>query len=170
MLCQKQMLVITVIGIFILTVSMSLKTKKENLAAAVALVGQSYLSGVENFESSLREYPEFFFDSTQVVRVTKYADLVSQFIRSWNSIIMPLVQSSSGITQLSGKNCLTHSLQFYLTLRIKSEGKTGSGSFYEGTHRHDSSKEYSQKTSGIIGKACRVEQKKTGGRILTLFL
>ena len=79
MLSRKQLLLMTAITIFILTVSMSLKTKKQNLAEAVALVGQSYLSGVENFESSLREYPKFFFDSTQVVRQAKYDELVSQF-------------------------------------------------------------------------------------------
>jgi hypothetical protein len=42
-------------------------------------VGQAYLSGVENFESSLKEYPKFFFDSSQAVRLQKYEDLVAQF-------------------------------------------------------------------------------------------
>ena len=54
MLCRKQLLLIAAITIFILTVSMSLKTKKQNLAEVVALVGQSYFSGIENFELSLR--------------------------------------------------------------------------------------------------------------------
>ena len=79
MLCRKQMLIISAIVIFISTVSMSLKTKKQNLSEAVALVGQAYLSGVENFESSLKEYPKFFFDSSQAVRLQKYEDLVAQF-------------------------------------------------------------------------------------------
>ncbi|HEX3165402.1 MAG TPA: cytochrome c peroxidase [Chitinophagaceae bacterium] len=79
MLCRKQMLIITATVIFISTVSMSLKTKKQNLSEAVALVGQAYLSGVEDFESSLREYPKFFFDSSQAVRLQKYKDLVAQF-------------------------------------------------------------------------------------------
>ena len=79
MLCRKQMLIISAIVIFISTVSMSLKTKKQNLSEAVALAGQAYLSGVENFESSLKEYPKFFFDSSQAVRLQKYEDLVAQF-------------------------------------------------------------------------------------------
>lgn len=79
MLCRKQLLLITAITIFILTVSMSLKTKKQTLSDAVALVGKAYLSGVENLESSLKEYHKFFFDSAQVVRQAKYDELVAQF-------------------------------------------------------------------------------------------
>ena len=79
MLPLRSFAIVAVIVIGILSFSMSLKPKKTDLSEAIALVGQNYLSNVHKFDSSLKEYPKFFFDSTQAVRLEKYEDLISQF-------------------------------------------------------------------------------------------
>ena len=79
MLYRKHLLVIAAIATLTTTVSMSFKTKKPKLSEAVAFVGQIYLSDIHRLDSSLKEYPKFFYDSTQALRVAKYEDLVTQF-------------------------------------------------------------------------------------------
>jgi cytochrome c peroxidase len=79
MLYKKHLVVIATIAIVITTLSMSFKTKKPRLSEAVALVGQIYVSDIHRFDSSLREYPKFFFDSSQAVRLAKYNELIGWF-------------------------------------------------------------------------------------------
>jgi cytochrome c peroxidase len=79
MLHLKSFAIVAVIVISSLSLSMSLKAKKTKLSEAVIMVGQIYISNVHKFDSSLKEYPKFFYDSTQAVRLAKYDDLVWQF-------------------------------------------------------------------------------------------
>jgi cytochrome c peroxidase len=79
MLHLKSFAVVGIIFIGSISLSMVLKPKKVKLSEAVALVGQNYITDIHKFDSSLKEYPKFFFDSTQEVRVEKYMSLIWQF-------------------------------------------------------------------------------------------
>jgi cytochrome c peroxidase len=79
MLTRKSIAIICTAVIIVSSLSMALKTKKPRLTEAIALVGQGYVSDMYSFDSSLKEYPKFFFDSSQAVRLDKYLDLVWRF-------------------------------------------------------------------------------------------
>jgi cytochrome c peroxidase len=59
--------------------SVSLRGKKPNLSEAVALMGQIYISDVQHFDSTLKEYPKFFYDSSYEVRIAKNDELVWRY-------------------------------------------------------------------------------------------
>jgi cytochrome c peroxidase len=79
MYLRKHLFVIIAASMITATASMSFHSKKIDLGDAVTLIGQNYISELSQLDSSLREYPKYFFDSTQTVRVDKYKDLVWQF-------------------------------------------------------------------------------------------
>jgi hypothetical protein len=58
---------------------MSSKTKKSSLSEAVAKVGQIYISDVQRLDSTLKEYPKFFYDSSLEVRRAKLGILVWEY-------------------------------------------------------------------------------------------
>src|SRR6266498_727043 len=68
-----------VAAIIIGSLSISQKSKKPNLSKAVALVGQVYISDVQRLDSTLKEFPKFFYDSSLEVRRAKLGNLVWEY-------------------------------------------------------------------------------------------
>src|SRR4030095_2545650 len=70
---------VIVAAIILGSLSMSQKSKKPNLSKAIAQVGQIYISDVQRFESTLKEYPKSFYDGSLDVRLAKLRNLVWEY-------------------------------------------------------------------------------------------